>query len=753
MFPSQDPVHRSLKALQKQDSWVDPVNDEHVAAFNALRSTHKRITVEHLKQYVRKQQVQLMQTAQVEAAFWVVDKDKLEGEEQAQLVAELEPYLVTEECLVQQGATNLQLLDFTMYHIVDQAFPREKLPIGSTEVKFFMAHTNKYKGLGSCRSRPQLDRLPSESTEIRADLGLSSSSGVAAGQIAVVEPAATGADRIHRPLKRVVSETEDRDCQVKRYRDVLKTLIGKIEAACARQSWWDSDPCNSDTVHFWAQECMLSANVVDENMETTAQVEVLVAFSKFLTKLLVDHDCYSCLTHFESFYETMETQHVTIPTITILVRRLAKLSVDSESSIETDGVDLEVRTRFFTSVLWKDFGNKRRLRRFDKALSSKCMQERVKLLRLLKNDASLAPELEATVAAALTIFDDDLPLGERVKYVIAEEWKLKLARDWSPELPIGRLVPFFEKDPYLQVYRDWDSFLGVCILLIETGTDVSQQLHPVLRSTLCYIKGIDELKEAGGIEAPPVQWKQNVLSSVVAARLDINEWDVATAATGAVDIKEAVPKALRGKVVKLTDKYLAPGAGKAAYLAWLDKMKAEVAEDVKLEQEKREAEKKVKEEKEKTEKEEKEKKEKEQKGKEEGRGGGGGGAPAASSGGGGSGPICHATVAGWWHGKPVVGDEVIVTVSKDKDKHNGFKALVRAARTDDATVEMLEGPGKGDELKIPYAKLVLLARPEDLPTPPASPKNSLPVDEAVAETPGTDWRDCASLFGDHDDMK
>ena len=179
----------------------------------------------------------------------------------------------------------------------------------------------------------------------------------------------------------------------------------------------------------------------------------------------------------------------------------------------------------------------------------------------------------------------------------------------------------------MQVYRDWDSFLGVCILLIETGTDVSQQLHPVLRSTLCYIKGIDELKEAGGIEAPPVQWKQNVLSSVVAARLDINEWDVAIAATGAVDIKEAVPKALRGKVVKLTDKYLAPGAGcKAAYLAWLDKMKAEVAEDVKLEQEKREAEKKVKEEKEKTEKEEKEKKEKEQKGKEEGKGGGGGGA-------------------------------------------------------------------------------------------------------------------------------
>ena len=49
MYLSQDPVHRSLKSLQKLDSWVDPVNDEHVAAFNALRSTHKRITVEHLK--------------------------------------------------------------------------------------------------------------------------------------------------------------------------------------------------------------------------------------------------------------------------------------------------------------------------------------------------------------------------------------------------------------------------------------------------------------------------------------------------------------------------------------------------------------------------------------------------------------------------------------------------------------------------------------------------------------------------------
>ena len=432
-FPSQDPTLRAMKALQKKDPWVDPTSEEQIQAFHVLRQTCSRITVERLRQFVSKQRAELVQTAQVESSYWVVHKDMLSGESNVQKLADLQPYLVTEEDLMEGGA-NVLGFDFAMYYVIDKVIPREQLPMTTSEIKFSLARTNRYKDLaprqttaGQSAAPPIIKREISSSSDgaagevapeakCRCGLPLAACGACGAGYAqqaaaAGAHGAATGAPPPTRTLKRVVSATDDPDCQVKRYRDVLKTLIAKIQAACDRKNWWDSDPCNSDTVHFWAQECMMSAATTDD-LPGNAHQEVLVAFSKFLTKILVDNECYDWLDHFEMFYETMEKQQVAIPVITILVRRLAKLPVDSDKSIETDGVDLEVRTRFFTGVLWKDYGNKRRHRRYEKAQSTKCMQERVKLLRTLKDDSSLAPGLAATVVAALTIFDEALPLVE-----------------------------------------------------------------------------------------------------------------------------------------------------------------------------------------------------------------------------------------------------------------------------------------------------------------------------------------------------
>ena len=123
---------------------------------------------------------------------------------------------------------------------------------------------------------------------------------------------------------------------------------------------------------------------------------------------------------------------------------------------------MEVRTRFcccFTCVLWKGYLDKRRHRRCEDARTTEHIGTRVRLLRSLNADPSLPDDLNISVQPALSMFDEDIPKEERVKYVVAEEWRRKMARDWSPKLPIGGLVPFFEKEPELAATGDWTSFV------------------------------------------------------------------------------------------------------------------------------------------------------------------------------------------------------------------------------------------------------------------------------------------------------
>ena len=116
---------------------------------------------------------------------------------------------------------------------------------------------------------------------------------------------------------------------------------------------------------------------------------------------------------------------------------------------------MEVRTRFFTSVLWDDYLDKRRRRRFEDSRKTEDIGDRVRWLRSLNDDPSVPAELNIIVQVPLSMFDEDIPEEERVKYVGDEEWRRKMAHDRSPELPIGGLVLFFEKEPTLAATGAW----------------------------------------------------------------------------------------------------------------------------------------------------------------------------------------------------------------------------------------------------------------------------------------------------------
>ena len=185
-------------------------------------------------------------------------------------------------------------------------------------------------------------------------------------------------------------------------------------------------------------------------------------------------------------------------------------------------------------------------------------------------------ELQATVSAALSIFDEAIPMEERVKFVLADESRLKMAHDWSPKLPIGGLVVFFEKDPDLAAcFCDWESFREACKLLIGATGETLPNVHPILKATMSYIVGIDSI-QLGSDGGEKNAWKTLLTRSAVALRCAVPGW-ADTAATGACDVKESVPKQLRAKVVKLTEKYM--GSAKSS-CEWLEQMKVEVEADV-----------------------------------------------------------------------------------------------------------------------------------------------------------------------------
>ena len=395
---------RALTRLAAKDPTIEPNNPNHIQAYHALRQTTSRVNAVAFAQFLKSQDTQVVQSAKVTTAFWLVPKVSLPN-----LGPDIARAVVSKEQLLEQGAP-AGSLDFSEYLVVDQIVPRDKLPLGVTEVRFSLGAVNKYKQEAGHAIGPQAAAAATGAQ--RSENPKPPAPAVDAGA-----SAATGA---HAPsdrcLKRVLS-AEPSDVEVanndsKRHKMLTKTLIGNAQKACEKKLWWDSDPCNSSTVHFWAKECMTAAATGADAAATGAAKDVLSGFSKLLTNILLNNACYDDLNHFVEFYEAMGTMQAELPSISILLTRLAKLTTDSTSTLDTQGANLEVRTRFFTSAVWKDFLDKRRHRRFLAAAETEDMGKRVASLRALKEDPHLPAELQAAVSAALSIFDEAIPLEE-----------------------------------------------------------------------------------------------------------------------------------------------------------------------------------------------------------------------------------------------------------------------------------------------------------------------------------------------------
>ena len=139
----------------------------------------------------------------------------------------------------------------------------------------------------------------------------------------------------------------------------------------------------------------------------------------------------------------------------------------------------------------------------------------------MQADPDLPEHLKVNVAAAISLFDTEIPEGERVKYALTAPWKMNMARDWAPGELIGSLYAFFAKGPQLSAtFKDYEAFYNVCHVLIAGGHESATGLHPVLKSTLAFISTLSALQKDG-----PTEWKHVLVQSAVAARCNVAPWE------------------------------------------------------------------------------------------------------------------------------------------------------------------------------------------------------------------------------------
>ena len=130
---------RALTRLAAKDPTIEPNNPNHIQAYHALRQTTSRVNAVAFAQFLKSQDTQVVQSAKVTTAFWLVPKVSLPN-----LGPDIARAVVSKEQLLEQGAP-AGSLDFSEYLVVDQIVPRDKLPLGVTEVRFSLGAVNKYK--------------------------------------------------------------------------------------------------------------------------------------------------------------------------------------------------------------------------------------------------------------------------------------------------------------------------------------------------------------------------------------------------------------------------------------------------------------------------------------------------------------------------------------------------------------------------------------------------------------------------------
>ena len=113
-----------------------------------------------------------------------------------------------------------------------------------------------------------------------------------------------------------------------------------------------------------------------------------------------------------------------------LIDSLASIGHDSEAIPNSNGVDFVTRNAFRQSVLYRSFLEHRNRRSLDKARAA-AGPVRLELLAAAKHLPSLTAGMQETIEAASIIYDQSLPLLQRVQFLERSPAGQAVAMDWG----------------------------------------------------------------------------------------------------------------------------------------------------------------------------------------------------------------------------------------------------------------------------------------------------------------------------------
>ena len=718
-------VSRCLARLRVHDVRVEPRDPRHIAAFQALRQVNRRITAAAFMTFMDTQQTTVQQSATLTTTFWLCRR--------ADLPQVLPPALadaaVTQEQLQALGAPPgaLECIDFEASILLDQVVQRHMLPRGVQTASFALAAVSTYGARTETPAAARATEEPPPSPAPPAQVvGPVAATGAAATGAAATCAAGTGAPTAAtgaRSLKRNFSAEHDHGEQdgaineAKRQKDLLRVLMQNISAAAEKGLWFSSDPCQSNTVHFWAKESMAAATGAEcRGASPEAMKKVLSGLSRFLTKVLLDSACYDSLAHFVPFFETVKTVEAEMPQAAELVVQLAALKPGGDAALACEGVCLQVRTRFFTSPLWQSYLSRRRAARFEQARLSSDTEQRRSILTGLKADDELEAAMKDVVTVVWTLTDPALPLDTKVRFALEDAHKMKVALDWLPRTDVALAARLCEPAVDLKTsFPLWASFRSTATLVLRACPDLPVTMAPSVRAALVFVRTMDSHgtdEAATGASAVG-----HMLRDTLAYRCAALAW-TALPEPPITDLASDIPAKTRERVLRAVTKYLAGPAHAPRAVAlpagpfWLPTLRTLVETDAVVPKAAALA-------------------TTEPVAKEQ---------PAAATG---------ALGEGWTGTAFLEGQVVVMHTKTNKEWYDGRRGKVLAVLTNHLRLLVLDGPKQGGEIRRPFGMVTpvpAVAALTDAETPQQGEKDA--EGQATKAATGADnaWEDFDNIF-------
>jgi hypothetical protein len=285
-------------------------------------------------------------------------------------------------------------------------------------------------------------------------------------------------------------------------KSITRELLDIMKTAADTGAFYSTDPNDNKTVEFWVRT--------------------------FLCKLIWDDDSYETLPKIVGCFKDLAGLGVEVTAAGKFLEELATFDIAGDDEFSQDGLTLADITTLVSSNLYLHYRRRRLLARLEQAHAAEGAARR-KLLFELCSAKDLPQTIVDTVHRARTLWNMDLPEGQRLSFALESKENAAVAAQWAPGEAIGSLLPFV--DMQSKVEATYDDFAATCAVLNRNGL-CEQITNPVIKQVHLLLAAMQETTVAAAAAGADASGRlRTVLLEVAKCRLGAAFTDEATLAS------------------------------------------------------------------------------------------------------------------------------------------------------------------------------------------------------------------------------